>query len=83
MDVKKLYVHSTKNRRYVEISSKCGCFTCCNIFEAKKVKRYSEELDGNHTAICPLCNSDTLLPSNSVPNLTVAMLGLMYDEYIA
>ena len=83
MDVKKLYVHSTKNRSAIEISKKCGCFHCCNIFDAKKVKEYTEEMDGSETGICPLCSVDTLIPDSSVPTLTVEILNLMCDEYVS
>ena len=83
VDIKELYVFSSKNKKAIENSKKCGCFTCCNLIEARKVKEYTEELDANMTGICPMCNTDTLIPDSKAPNITVEILNRMYDEFVS
>lgn len=80
MDFKKIYTYSFKNKDAVEHSKKCGCFNCGNIFDAIKVVRYNTEMDGNQSAICPVCGTDSVLPDASV-KVEPKLLEYMYDEF--
>ena len=83
MNLQDLHTKSVKNKKEILNSNKCGCFNCCNIFEAKKVKSFSEEMDGNSTGICPTCGEDTLIPDSSYKGITVELLNRMYEEFLS
>lgn len=53
--------HSSNNRLEISSSSICGCFHCCKSFEAKKVTNWIKERLGGETAMCPLCNIDSVI----------------------
>ena len=83
MNLQEIHAKSVKNKVAILNSSKCGCFNCCDIFEAKRVTKYNEEMDGNYTGICPKCGSDTVIPDSSYKPITVEILNRLYDEFIA
>jgi NAD-dependent SIR2 family protein deacetylase len=71
---------STKNKDYVLKSKKCGCFKCCNIFDASKVTKWEPEHAGHDTAKCPVCGSDSVI-CDAVVKVEARLLDLMYNEY--
>jgi hypothetical protein len=50
---------SFHNRSLVELAQKCGCYSCCNTFDTNSIKEWT---DDNDTAICPICNIDSVIP---------------------
>lgn len=49
-----------KNRK--NLSNSCGCFKCLNIFNSNEIKEWT---DNNETAICPKCNTDSVIPETN------------------
>lgn len=60
-DIKTAPMSAIKNRKEIEQSPRCGCFKCLAIMETKDVVNWT---DKGQTAICPLCNHDSLLPES-------------------
>jgi hypothetical protein len=77
--LEEVHLHSYKNKDSVKNSKKCGCFNCCQTFDSSKVTKFTS--DEEHSAICPLCGHDTVLPDFDV-KLSDNLLNDMYEEYI-
>ena len=52
------------NRRAIEESARCGCFSCKKTFAPSEVVEWT---DGGQTAPCPKCRIDSVLADKSVP----------------
>jgi len=69
------------------LSSKyCGCFCCSSIFEASKIEEWIKEPEDcprgkGETAVCPLCQMDTVLPESKDYELTQEFINDMNKEY--
>jgi len=46
------------NKKEITSSKRAGCYHCLELFETKEIKEYT---DNDKTAICPKCNTDTVL----------------------
>lgn len=46
------------------LSGRCGCFHCLSTFPAGRV---TEFVDGDRTALCPVCGIDAVLSSAHTP----------------
>jgi hypothetical protein len=54
------------NRKEIEASAICGCFGCMNIFEASKIKSWTDRVLGiERTALCPLCAEARVIGNTS------------------
>ena len=40
----------------------CGCFNCITVFNGRDIKNTKTEKYGVHTALCPNCGNNTVLP---------------------
>lgn len=58
------------NRKLLERSARCGCFTCYRVYAPYLIVGYSLEHDGRQTAWCPYCGIDTVLAEASGFTLT-------------
>jgi hypothetical protein len=47
------------NRHTIEVSTRCGCFSCEAMFHGWEVTDYTER---DFSAICPRCQIDSVLP---------------------
>jgi hypothetical protein len=68
--------HSSRHRREVESSDRCGCFYCLAVFAPAEIWWWLKEGDG--TAVCPRCNVDSVIGSASGYPITGEFLGQMY-----
>lgn len=64
----------------------CGCFNCLNMFPPTDITEWIEELKdcprgSGKTAVCPICDIDTVLPDTIETRLTVELLRAMQNEY--
>lgn len=64
--IKNAPARAMKNRKGLKGS--CGCYRCLEIFNVSEIKEWT---DGNETAICPKCDSDTVLKILSPNTLSV------------
>lgn len=54
--------HSVQNRREIERSGQCGCFSCFAVFPAAKVWDWvGSETPDEQMGMCPYCWMDTVL----------------------
>ena len=62
--------HSSLNRRELEASKSCGCFYCCETYEAAAISAWVEgdwsdgpppQAQGEWTARCVKCDIDSVL----------------------
>jgi len=58
--LQKAHKHSSDHRGQV-LAGKCGCFDCLSIYDGDIVKAWT---DDGQTALCPICNTDAVLPEN-------------------
>lgn len=72
--------HSYKHRIEIEASARCGCFSCFKFFPTASIKSW---IDGNQTALCPLCGVDTILGSASRFTLDETFLRRMHTHLFA
>jgi hypothetical protein len=56
------YKKSINHRQDIENSGICGCFYCLQTFPPSKIRHWT---DNEKTAICPLCNVDSVIGDKS------------------
>ncbi len=57
-------IHKTCYGSYEESkNTQCGCFTCLHVFNGNEITKTTEEMHGDLSALCPNCNSDTVIPN--------------------
>lgn len=56
-----------RNKSEIEFADKCGCYSCMQIFDAKKINKWT---DGGETALCPLCSVDSVIANGIGFDLT-------------
>ena len=66
----------TNNRRKLEEAQVCGCFYCMRIFDPKEIV-WEDETD--HTAMCPYCGIDSVLPESATLLITKPFLKKMHE----
>lgn len=64
LELREIHKHSSYHRKKLEASSQCGCFCCKKIFSPTEIFDW---IDGGQTAICPYCEIDSVIGSDSIP----------------
>ena len=60
--IKKVHQFSSNHKIELLESNLCGCFYCCRTFNPNKIIEWIEDENGTKgTAICPLCDIDSVL----------------------
>lgn len=77
-----IHQHSLKNKFEVINSNKCACFHCFRVYDSDDVDTFLQENDGQETAICPFCITDTIIGDASGFNLTDEMIDALAHEYL-
>jgi hypothetical protein len=77
-----IHKHSIKNKVEVLNSVKCACFHCFRIYESVAVDTFLQENDGQETALCPTCITDTIIGDASGFNLTDEMIDALANQYL-
>ncbi|MCG7883134.1 MAG: hypothetical protein JAY96_16260, partial [Candidatus Thiodiazotropha endolucinida] len=60
-----IWEHTSGNKEQINNSDRCFCLSCEKEFPASEVTEWEPEEDGNETAICPKCYSDSLIGDDS------------------
>lgn len=71
--------HSYHNRKEIEQSFLCGCFSCNRTFPSSEVEDY---IDEGETALCPYCGVDTVIGEASGIQLSKEFLHNMHERWI-
>ncbi len=72
---------SFKNMDALRNDTLCGCFRCLEIFSPKEIKETVEEKDGKETALCPYCETDSVIGKATGFPITRAFLAKMCSKY--
>lgn len=78
-DYIKSHEFSSKNRKAIEKSKKCGCFYCLKIFEPDEIENWLSEGDG--TALCPFCGTDSVIGDSSGFEISEEFLAKMKKHW--
>jgi hypothetical protein len=70
--------HSIRHREELLASEICGCFYCEGIFVPEKIVTW---IDEGGTALCPICNIDSVIGSASGFPVTPAFLAAMHRHW--
>lgn len=79
LNVKALHDECTHHRVALEKSTRCGCFSCLQIFSPSEITEWVRR-DQDQTAVCPYCGIDSVLPGSKV-ELTPELLAVMQAEW--
>lgn len=54
----------TNNRTLLERADRCGCFCCGEIYAPSQIEEWVPEVEDGPcvTAVCPICNVDSVIP---------------------
>ncbi len=77
-DIDLIYAHQlcNGNQEKLKNAQVCGCFYCLRIFDPKEIIWEDEE---DHTAMCPYCGIDSVLPESATLPITKAFLKKMHE----
>lgn len=74
--------HSIRHRDEILTSDVCGCFFCLAIFPPSEIKEWVDPIDGiGQTALCPKCDVDSVIGSNSCYLIEPDFLGQMRKHW--
>lgn len=71
--------HCKSNKKELSNSKLCGCFYCLAVFAPTEIKDYIKEGDG--TAICPYCGTDSVIGDASGVPITAEFLKEMQAHW--
>ena len=74
------HTHTALNRRELESSTKCGCFSCGAIYHPTEITAWA---DNGQTAICPKCEVDSVIAEQDGIKITKEFLQEMYEKWFA
>lgn len=80
--LKQVHEHSFKNKEEILRSCKCLCFHCFRTYNSNDVEMFIPENDGNETALCPLCITDTLIGDASGFELSDQLIDELAYKYL-
>lgn len=77
-DIDLIYAHQlcNSNQEKLKNAQVCGCFYCLRIFDPKEIIWEDEE---DHTAMCPYCGIDSVIPESATLPITKAFLKKMHE----
>ena len=84
-EMRKLYEGSFCNEDEMQRYIMCACFSCGKKFLTSDICDWVIEDDGKKTAICPYCDSDTVIPDDGRGDLSrekLAALKKYYDSWV-
>ena len=72
------YQHSDGHENEIKASDECGCFRCVSVFAPADIVEWVEEPNSDEqTALCPFCQNDSVIGSQSGYPITVEFLEKM------
>jgi hypothetical protein len=70
--------HCFNHRAEIERSDQCGCFYCISIFPPSEIVEW---IDDGSCALCPRCEIDSVIGSQSGFPITAEFLTKMHDHW--
>lgn len=86
--LKTAHKHCVNNRNEIMASDVCGCFYCLKTFTPSEIDSWLEENTAEketdaYTALCPYCNIDSVIGSNSGYSIDNNFLSEMNKAWFA
>ena len=100
LNISAVVARSYLNRKEVESSSECGCFSCLAVFPPSEITHWSDSEDlrdedpggmrpdsnrfdsfNGNTAICPKCESDSVIGSASGYVISESLLRRLKEHW--
>lgn len=78
--LKQAPIYAMKNKHRIVGSTKCGCYSCLEVFPKGDIKEWT---DKDETALCPHCGVDAVIPDETGVELTAANLKIAHDFWFA
>lgn len=70
--------HSDGHESELKASEICGCFGCVSVFAPEDIEEWIEETNSDqNTALCPFCQTDSVIGSQAGYPITVEFLEKM------
>ena len=63
LEFRKLRARSIHNRGSLCDSDLCGCYFCLKIFKPDEISKWT---DGDDTAVCPYCDSESVIAQDGI-----------------
>ena len=79
-NIKDIHAHSQSNKQELATVSKCGCFYCKKIFNPNEITSWLKDKNGD-TALCPYCNTDSVISESDQYTLNNDLLDKMNKFY--
>jgi uncharacterized paraquat-inducible protein A len=73
-----LHKASSAHRELLTTSKICGCFNCLSVFAHGEIRKWIQQ---KNTALCPRCQSVTVIGDASFPGLTRGTLEEMHKRW--
>ncbi len=82
VDIIAAHKHCTGHRDEILTSEVCGCFFCLAIYPPGEIKEWVDTKYGiGQTALCPKCDVDSVIGSNSGSPIESAFLAQMRKHW--
>lgn len=78
LELKNAPKYAWKNRKAMEESSTCGCYQCLAILSTEDIEEWT---DYGHTALCPKCGCDCLIPQSHAIPIDQQSMKELYDHW--
>lgn len=76
--IREIPMHSMKNAKEIRNSMTCGCYKCCNVFPKEQITKWT---DNGQTALCPICEIDSVVAESSGIPLNTESLKIIHDYW--
>lgn len=77
---RQFHAMSIFNKTSLLASKQVGCFSCATIYSPEQITQWVDG-DPDHTAICPHCGIDALLPESPLYQLDMYLLKVMKRRF--
>lgn len=79
------------NKVQLSLTNECACYSCVKVFFVSEIKEWTDNWDyrqktestkNEHTAVCPYCGVDAVLPINLEEDKDLINLQKIHDYWI-
>jgi hypothetical protein len=78
------------NKTQLSLATECACYACVKVFLVNEIKEWTDDWDyrrkieapqNEHTAVCPHCGIDAILPINMEEDKDLVNLQKIHDYW--
>ncbi|MFN1834785.1 hypothetical protein AB2B38_005940 [Balneola sp. MJW-20] len=78
MNRRELILATSFNKKAIEESIECGCYTCISIHQPEHIKEYTDD----ESAVCPNCFQVTVIPGEAEGSVEYDYLEYLNEHFI-